>query len=345
MKHPSPSSQQPTLVSCAHPIAISQTLVSGYSSLQIAMTSPDDGWATGIAESGEDVAQTVTTNGYLLHYSKGVWRQVAIPYFTGEFGIRLLNALGRDDVWFTVTQIRANPTILHYYHGTWSKLAVPQTVYPLQVLAPNSIFGSALGGPSGGEFWHYDGTTWSQVANVLVSPVQMFSSNDGWGIVDDPQNHSAFIGHWDGVTWQKSFGPIAENIWSISFASPAEGWVGGNGDDYYHYHNGTWEKVTVTYHVPDAAATFYMVSSDEGWVGGYSLFAHYQNGAWQQVPSPLGTPSAILGFSFTSPQDGWATGSDMKNPPPFPNDVRLLHYHNGIWEPYPMDTIALCLGK
>jgi len=78
-----------------------------------------------------------------------------------------------------------------------------------------------------------------------------------------------------------------------------------------------------------------MVSSSDGWAGGYllevpmgqstALVLHYNGTTWKQVPFPSSNSSDIIGLSMGSAADGWATDSNQ-----------LFHYTGGRWTAGPI---------
>jgi hypothetical protein len=94
--------------------------VSNASLFDLAMTSADEGWASG----GEGIDSSV-----LFHYEGGVWSPVALPTHTRVYEV---TAAGAGEVWAVGATDIPNGggwqrgVVLHYRDGNWTSATIPK---------------------------------------------------------------------------------------------------------------------------------------------------------------------------------------------------------------------------
>ncbi len=64
--------------------------------------------------------------------------------------------------------------------------------------------------------------------------------DDIWAIVEVPEQYNRSLFHWDGKKWSPAFSGNAQNIRTLVFASPQEGWIGCDYGEFWHYKHGQW---------------------------------------------------------------------------------------------------------
>jgi len=122
-----------------------------------------------------------------------------------------------------------------------------------------------------------------------------------------------------------------ETLYSLSMASPHEGWAVGDKGAILHYTGGRWQQVANPLRDDSYLLSVSMVSPDEGWAVGAGVMLHYTGGKWQEetnVPSLLdhfrGRPwPRLIAISMASADEGWAITGDSAG--------RFLHYSGGTW--------------
>jgi hypothetical protein len=309
--------------------------VSGFNGT-ISMDSTTDGWA---------VAANFNQVSAVLHYSKGVWKEVSTGY------IAALHAFSPHSVWAISGSQLSEATILHYDGTSW----IPQQITGL---------------PSG------------ENANPMMLSMQ--SDEQGWALAEIANSDYSSVKYVvlqdaQGTWTVHSTINLDEstNLTSLAMLSATEGWAIGEqivADSHgntthvptrqilFHYTNGAWHSATL----PDSSAGYtiaqriIMRTPTDGWIIGeeqnaylgattdnfqqHTRLWHYDGHKWQSVAFPkLGfAVDAITGLAFTSSGTVWASGytSDIA-PSQTVQDTDILAHampillsYNGSWSLY-----------
>ena len=294
----------------------------------ISMVSPDDGWVTGYSQ---DKSQS-----YLLRYTGGHWRQVAVPFqpTDGKYygGIRMLSG---DEGWIVVNSAsgwrgQIESLLLHYRNGAWTQVAVPTPlVWDFAPVGPDDLWlvgnASTLGPHRRDSMLaHFQQGQWTTTpapAQVLLGALRMQSAAAGYATGWQPQpprwNRSspppAVALQYDGVAWQ----PIQTG------ADPAA------------------QKI-VLFDQTDAWAFVRTLPEPQ-----YPPLANDIVSAAQHTASTMDMPWQIVDWPFTdiisigsmvraAPGEYWAA-AHYQVPPGAEGDFHwdLLHFADGAWHEYP----------
>jgi hypothetical protein len=140
--------------------------------ISVAAASQHDFWAVGQGGSSPN---------YVLHWTGGKWRTVALP---GHFAEPLaVTAPAPHDVWITgyASALSIRPAALHWNGSHWRKITMPKMAVsqfnPMTVLGPDDVWMSP---PSSWRksagwysvFWHWNGARWRSYR----LPVQTFGT-------------------------------------------------------------------------------------------------------------------------------------------------------------------------
>lgn len=191
------------------------------------------------------------------------------------------------------------------------------------------------------EYWlfRWDGAQWKPQAGSApwyYGDISMVSATDGWLIAKWPSIQSnPRLGHWDGSTWTKSFGPVCSMTnWSdVEMASATAGWVVGIGCrvTFWDGENGT---------VVDTGRTAYNAVSIVPGSGGMQAWAVGDAGmiaggtptTWNAALSP--TNNTLWDVAMVAAASGWAVG----------DNGTILSYDGHDWSIYPSPTLKHLLS-
>lgn len=185
---------------------------------------------------------------------------------------------------------------------------------------------------------HWNGTTWSKVANPNVgtyptlSAVSADAANDAWAV--GASDGLTLIDHWNGTTWSNIASPSpgsggnsldgvtaisANNVWAVGYQFGSSGTF----QTLIEQWNGTqWSVVSSpnpgSYGNDLNGVT--AISATDIWAVGYqsnsstttqTLIEHWDGTQWSIVSSPnLGTTVSILyGATAVSANNAWAVGT------------------------------------
>ncbi len=176
------------------------------------------------------------------------------------------------------------------------------------------------------DFFHFDGTSWTQVSTPGVqkyfvpSSIAASSSSNVWvvGGIDGPSGQSGAVAHWDGSSWQTVQNPAqsqAGELWSVAVvASNYVVAVGYNahGDGFIeHFDGSAW---TVDAQPPTRILSAVAGASTQSlWAaGGFRGFLKWDqsSNAWTSVPGKRDHDPQSM--SARSDSEVWAVTS---NPP------------------------------
>lgn len=174
---------------------------------------------------------------------------------------------------------------------------------------------------------------WSPyVQGPALYGVTMLSANDVWvaggtfrlekmaqqqgsNLVPD----SGVILHYTDGVWVEA-GLARAPLFSVSFATPRDGWAVGYGGLLVHYNGEKWSSGLGPANFNKNLLGVAMVSSMDGWAVGYGgSILHFDGRQWTLYPSP--TVNDLRAIAMVSSTDGWAVG----------DDGTILHYHAGNW--------------
>jgi hypothetical protein len=316
----------------------------------LAMISPDEGWAVGNTTASNSGPAPVAPAGVIYHSLNGQWVKLAKMYPNAP-----LVALSMDsptDGWAVSTPDQINPgvraLVLHYSLGQWRPVDVP-------------ALDAVLNGPSG--------TGGGFITSISV---QMFGANAGWifawtDVQRDPSNpnsgNKVVILRYENGVWTPISAPVVKittEMFALSAVSADEAWIVGT--DYgsggslttlfAHYTNGAWSLWPKTF--PGVDENFTMLSPTDGWAfdsgGGPSLLLHFDGKTWASVTMPphWGNPDG-QGMQFSSrvyaisADVTWfggytrASGPGTSTPEPV-----LEQYSHGAWQEvaWPFSTVV-----
>lgn len=315
----------------------------------ISMSSPADGWAFGSKENSGD------TPAIALHYAAGKWTRVK----TNVRGrINALKMLSASDGWLV------GNNFYHYDGHSWREVTVPkQDAYDvygqIAAVSPSAIWITVDQG-SKPAILHYDGATWNRqdlptsdalhLGYYQLSGIAMASEDEGWAIgstfysVSNYKNPAAYdsrplgvLLHFTGGVWKIVNTYPGYEVKTISMASAADGWIGGDYlTDFKYEADGTSSAVVKPFlwRLTDGAWrdtplpgsqgnnslvgsiwSIQMLSPSEGWMMGgidfstannrqpdtpieYVPMYHLQNGQWIEIPTPTTLPSPYNASAF-----------------------------------------------
>jgi hypothetical protein len=173
----------------------------------VAAVARNDVWVVGYTG---DVTASLNT-ALLLHWDGQLWAVVDAGRAVGVGAslLRGISATGPDDVW-AVGELHNRPLMIHYDGSRWERLDtdVRGVANAIVETAPGDAW--AVGSP----IQRFDGTTWSQAANVRgdgeLFSVTAVSPNDVWAVGLRPSSASttrALVLRFDGQRWGPVDGP------------------------------------------------------------------------------------------------------------------------------------------
>ena len=339
----------------------------------IAMTSPNDGWAVGFS---------VTTNGaetpLLMRYQNCHWAPVTVPALArlrySESRLTSIAMVSAKEGW--ATGIASAPAtdsrlLLHYDNGQWQPVTLPATIGKttlfdkVVMVSPNEgwLLGAVQnqdGNGVRGMLIHYMNGMWSVVTPpfayiydiAAVAPNDLFISGATSDIAGQVQY--SLVGHYHDGAWTTTPFP-GLIITTLKMLSPTDGWITAsaqvtnntNESDQHpvlHYNGQSWSRVDL--HAPDNTSGLYIISDTDIWAFSVADSFHYYHGQWQTI-SWLKTPQAPQGSDFSGPTavvrtsagDYWlltinSTTTQTSNGPVAGSSPMFMHFANGAWSVY-----------
>ncbi len=164
----------------------------------VAMISPDEGWASGTIFGG-----ALSQVGVILHYLHGQW---TVQYLLNNAGLGSLSLLSASDGWATgdtvtntTTPVNDTPTpieashplLLHYIQGKWTNVtdSLNNVSDGIGQIAMLSATDGWMIGPNDTTMLHYNGQQWLPVSlpgaknlPVIFLRMQLLSATEGWAV-------------------------------------------------------------------------------------------------------------------------------------------------------------------
>lgn len=179
--------------------------------------------------------------------------------------------------------------------------------------------------------------------DIYLSDVSLSSPTDGWAVgVTSPSSYGVLM-HYDGSTWTRASVPTGTyGINAVSMISATEGWaVGTNACNtdcdalFLHYHNGTWQKATLSPPGNQTGYTDIDIKGNTGWAVGYDWAQRFDGTSWTgsviddwAPPGDYFTDVSVVGTN-----DAWAVGKSRQ----------ALHYNGTDWLPVSLGLNSLPL--
>lgn len=310
----------------------------------LAMLSPDDGWAVGTYAAGDTAFGNPRVFPLVLHYTGGAWHQVQVPAHLPGYDVPATapsgSAAAEGEGWITRIKIsmvsaddgwlwldvnasrdpanhaaRSDMRILHYHAGTWSLVPLP----PISLTT---------------DFWNM----------AAAAP------GDAWFVGTDYQNVTPVLAHYAAGRWSVIRETFAGQLMSIGMSSATNGWATGEDGGIsllMHYDGTTWSRrplPPLLQTPPSSIADVFITRDGQVWVVGLvssgqnyqTIIEEYYNGAWGTAQWPYSDVS-VRGIAPAGSHDLWFIGAIGYAWGCAPADVRgvslgvLAHYQNGTW--------------
>ena len=306
------------------------------------------------------------------------WRVVpsANPSPSGDY-LRAVAAISPGNVWSVgdylsgTGKTMVDQTLVEHFNGTsWSVMASPNPgtgpngnyLRAVAAVSANDIYAVGSESSEGGLsalIEHFNGTSWSVVANPGVGVLQgitVISARDIWAVGDDGGPTKTLIEHFNGTGWSIVNSPnphkgsgyynelsavsavSASNIYAVGYYSTST-------NPYQtlveHYNGSTWsvmasQNVTGTHDYLTGVAA---VSANNIYAVGGSftldsigkaLIEHFNGSTWSVVASP--SPHALSSLNavqVSSASDIYAVGFSFTGTASIPSLVE--HYNGSTW--------------
>jgi hypothetical protein len=331
----------------------------------LAMVSPDEGWALAfnVASIGSSPDPSPAGSG-LFHYANCQW----LPVPTDPPGIVFtgISMLSAHDGW--AVGLSDNTTILLHYNGNqWQRapllVTVPQgdSITDLHMFSAKEGWIVVSGSSLPVKLYHGVDGVWAPVSLGYVVPEYTvpFAPDEAWIV----SLEGDLLLYRDGTTVPFDSllagpGPVSAGI---TMNSPQDGWLleafpsdpsiaqtwtnpypaestqdqGWASRTLWHFNGTGWTDDSALINDPRIQTALYaqIFSGQEGWafpVDGDALWL--RNGHWKSVPWPEGLFNGIVSMTQVSPVEYWAiasyayTGQGKYD--------ALLHFVNGAWSVY-----------
>ncbi len=255
--------------------------------------SPNDGWACGDYEGGDDPDKLI-----LMHWDGSAWAEYAYPgWFDDEEFIGIL----LHDLYFTSS------------NDGW---CVGSLVY--KATGEDSSSGFIL---------RYDGNQWYVFEDHLgegVGSVFAISTDDVWFSCWELYGiNSSDLLHWNGSELEfVNLSPLNLGITDIAFGSANDGLAVGVYKFVYHWDGVSWDLITY-----DFGGEYSCVAYDtptSAFIGGDNL-ARWEDGEYHRDYNYNGTYN---GLHFSSPDEGWMYGGEPTEE--HPEGEGFIWYWDGV---------------
>jgi hypothetical protein len=263
-------------------------------------TSADDVWTVG-SDPGDGP--------FVLHFDGTSWTRLATGASSGLWWVHGWEGgpvlLGGDD-----------GLLLSYEDGAFTRMTTPssaRTVFGIWGASPNDVL--AVGGVAGsaGFVWHYDGTTWNDVAlpegdsGLALFKVWGVTSSDAWVVGAEGR-----VMHWDGSALTPTESPASSTLFTVHAIPGLAVAVGGAGNGVIIERSGTgdWHDVT-----PPLTPTLIgvWITENDGWaVGSDGQWLRRVEGNWTFDDSGPNLAGRALHSVWVDPADGvWSAGGQV----------------------------------
>ncbi|HEX9679689.1 MAG TPA: hypothetical protein VGA08_03655, partial [Candidatus Saccharimonadales bacterium] len=145
-----------------------------------------------------------------------------------------------------------------------------------------------------GEIYHYDGVSWSEVAdtgNQTWYDLAVVTADNIWLV-----GNSGRVGHFNGSAWVEveDFGNMDWR--SVVFSNPDNGWMFGGNGEVYMYDGVNWSQFIDTGDQTWYGAT--LIGTTDGWaVGSGGSLLRYQSGGGFAASGNLTSSAYFMGGS------------------------------------------------
>ena len=275
--------------------------------VDLAMTSPNDGWAVGSYLNANQVTEPL-----IMQYHDCRWSPVYVAALYGLDNVSLtsISMVSATEGWATFGIMppqtgQTGQMLLHYTHGQWRRVTLPSIldggswISKVVMLSPDE--GWLLVNVEGRTVkWtntlvHYAHGTWSVVTPPFpfISDIATVAPNDLFiaGAQDLVGLHS-YLGHYHDGVWSTTSAP-GVRLGALRMLSPTDGWVvatipssnnlePAGGLAPLHFNGGTWSRVDLG--IPTGAYEMSVVSDNDIWAFMGPIPYHYSQGHWQTTP-------------------------------------------------------------
>lgn len=271
-----PSGQFAEAAGTCNPTKISAHMPLGALLIDIAMVSPNEGWAVGAIESSNGPTNTVA-----LHYQNCVWTPVSTNF--AEMTLMSVSMVSATEGWAVGGSTTGKQLALHYTGGAWQSVTLP---------GENTFVGvyTLVRMRSADEGWIV--VTHSKNQQGMLTQNLLHLAHGSWSAVSAPFK-------------------IVNDIVPVS---QDEAWMAGYASDgevqpvLYHYRAGSWTSFALPPGV--AVDRLRMVSPDDIWASGHinastnadydqsAAVLNYDGNSWHQETIVVpGKPQSVQAFT------------------------------------------------
>ncbi len=287
--------------------------------------SPNDGWACGVYEGGDDPDKLI-----LMHWDGSVWTEYAYP---GWFDDEVFIAISLGDIAFSSAndgwcvgalfykwtgEDRSSGFILRYDGNQWYVFAdhLGEGVGSVFAISDDDVWFSCwepYDEGNGSDLFHWNGSELEFVnlypGNLGISDIAFGSANDGLAV-----GYYKFVYHWDGISWDLITYDYGGEYSCVAYDTPTTAFIGG---DYLR----RWENGELNWYLDYDYGTYngiHFSAPDEGWMyggepteehpEGDGFIWHWDGVAWSRASRPdFMFPWEIFSIDY---YDAWAVGID-----------------------------------
>ncbi len=357
-QHPSPLTA--TAASGCPPDKIVASLPTGTYLSQIAMVSPDEGWAVGWIEN---LQRGGPIGSLILHYSGCHWAPVSDPL--PGWSLQSIWMASPVEGWAVAGSNNVSKLILHYADGHWRPFTIPGddpttgAYGDLYMLSANEgwlqvLTNKTTQGQTSMYLLHLHDGVWSRVeCPQQACRVVPDAPNDAWAVSSTETTTSLL--HYHAGTWTPYPTPPGLSLGIPSLLSPTDGWlVATNYSDgsevALHFDGQQWKQASVFGDPRLQRADFQILPDDDAWAfvhsgayheaGHVTAAYHLIAGHWVSVTWPFAELDGVSGVVKIAPNEYWAIGTyqaQLTGQTFGTGSVAqgvLLHYLNGTWSAY-----------
>jgi hypothetical protein len=317
----------------------------------VAAISDSDVWSVG----SESVTGADPSGDHPLaeHWNGSKWSISLVGTQTGA-QFHGVSAASTNDVWAVGDVLLdqdadTTPLIEHWNGNTWSVVPSPKPSPLVQSATLEGVAAlSATNAWAAGWFddgfnnnpliEHWNGTSWSVVANVptevgadstFLHGITAISANDIWAVGSfDEGGEINLAMHWDGTSWSISNPAIVmtgnsnEELRGVSAASSDDVWAVG--DDLntqnkeqpfaIHWNGSKWSQVATPDPTPNSQDGLWAVSAlsaNDAWAtvtGDQGTLEHWNGTSWSVAATPVKSSATLFGMTRSGTNSLWAVG-------------------------------------